>query len=262
MTWCGRASAVLLAVALQFSASRTAANEVTTEYDVRYGPLTILSLRATTESADGRYRATTEARTVGMVGMVFPWHASATTEGRFEAGGFRPRAHRSSGEYRGQRRSVEIDYGVGAAVVAVIEPPAADDYRDAVPIGLQQETVDPLTATLSAIASQCRGIVHVFDGRRRYDMQLIDLGDADVPRSRDMVYTGRARRCRSEMRPIAGFWSTEPRHDERPSRLDSWVASPRPGLPPVPVYLELSNQRGTLSIHLTGVSATPSASIR
>jgi hypothetical protein len=154
---------------------------------------------------------------------------------------------------------VVIDYGVGGAVVAAVEPPAEDDYREAVPIALQQETVDPLTATLNALASQCRGTVRVFDGRRRYDMELTDLGDADVPRSRGAAYAGPARHCRSEMRPIAGFWHAEPRHDERPARLDSWVASPRPGLPPIPVYLELSNPRGTLSIHLT---AAPSGSIR
>jgi len=243
--------------AVLVASSAGAQSAMTTEYDVRYGPLTVLSLRATTESAEGRYRTTTDAHTVGVVAMMFPWHASATTEGRIEANGFRPVAHRSSGEYRGQRRSVVIDYGVGGAVVAAVEPPADDDYREAVPIAAQQETVDPLTATLSTLASQCRGTVRVFDGRRRYDMDLTDLGEADVPRSRGAAYAGSARHCRTEMRPIAGFWRTGPQHDERPSRLDSWIASPRPGLPPVPVYIELSSQRGTLSIVLTTVTAAP-----
>lgn len=263
MTWRSRTRGALWAVTAVLAASSAGAQSaMTTEYDVRYGPLTVLSLRATTESAAGRYRTTTEAHTVGVVAMIFPWHASATTEGRLEASGLRPLAHRSSGEYRGQRRSVVIDYGVGGAVVAAVEPPAEDDYREAVPIALQQETVDPLTATLNALASQCRGTVRVFDGRRRYDMELTDLGDADVPRSRGAAYAGPARHCRSEMRPIGGFWRTGPQHDERPSQLDSWIASPRPDLPAVPVYLELSSQRGTLSIHLTGVTGTPSDSVR
>ena len=263
MNWRRPAYGALLAAAVALTASSAGAESaMTTEYDVRYGPLTVLSLRATTESADSRYRTTTEAQTVGMVAMIFPWHASATTEGQLEASGFRPLTHRSSGEYRGQRRSVVIEYGVGGAVVAAVEPPAADDYREAVPVALQQETVDPLTATLSALASQCRGTIPVFDGRRRYDMALTDLGEADVPRSRGAAYAGPARHCRSEMRPIAGFWQAEPRQDERPARLDSWVASPRPDLPPIPVYLELSNHRGTLSILLTGVGGAPAGSTR
>jgi hypothetical protein len=227
--------------------------QVTADYDVRYGPLTILSVRATTESQAGRYRTTTEARTVGGVALLFPWQAAATSEGLIDAGALRPLMHRSDGIYRGQRRSVTIEYDRSGAVVAAIEPPALDDYRDPVPVALQQETVDPLTATLSALASRCQGRVRVFDGRRRYDIELADLGDVDVERSLDTLYSGPARCCRSEMHPIAGFWNTEPRHDERPARLDSWVATPRPGLAPLPVYLELSSPRGTLTIHLTAV---------
>ena len=258
MTWRSRTHGVVWVVTTVLAASSVGAQSaMTTEYDVRYGPLTVLSLRATTESADGHYRTTTAARTVGVVAMLFPWQASATTEGRLEASGFRPLTHRSSGEYRGQRRSVVIDYGIGGAVVAAAEPPAENDYREPVPIALQQETVDPLTATLTALASQCRGTVRVFDGRRRYDMELTDLGQADVPPSRGAVYAGTGRHCRTEMRTIAGFWRAEPRHDERPARLESWIASPRPDLPPIPVYLELSSHRGTLSIHLTAATAAP-----
>ena len=199
----------------------------------------MVALRATTETGDGRYRTTTAAKTVGIAGVIFPWHASATTEGRIGAGGFQPIAHRSSGEYRGQGRSVVMDYDGAGAVVAAIEPLAADDYRDAVPVTLQQDTVDPLTATLIALASHCHGTVRVFDGRRRYDIQLADEGEGEVPGSRGAVYAGPARRCRSQIRPIAGFWRTGPQHDERPSHLDAWVASPRAALPPIPVYLEL-----------------------
>jgi hypothetical protein len=250
----------LLTIAVMSSASTPARGEIVAEYAVRYGPLTILSLRATTQSADGHYRTTTEARTVGLAGIAFPWHASATTEGQLLASGMQPLTHRSSGEYRGQHRSVVIDYSTVGGIVAAIQPAADDDYRDVVPVALQQETVDPLTATLSALASHCHGTVRVFDGRRRYDMQLADLGEVEVPRSLDTIYTGPARRCRSEMQPIAGFWRTGPQHDERPARLDSWVAAPRPDVPVLPVYLELSSQRGTLSIHLIGVTTGPSGS--
>jgi hypothetical protein len=120
---------------------------------------------------------------------------------------------------------------------------------------LQQRTVDPLTATLSALTLHCRGTVPVFDGRRRYDIRLTDLGDTDVPPSGSPLYSGRARRCRSEIIPLAGFWRVEPNQDERPTRLDYWIAAPKAGLPPVPVYLELSAPRGTLSIHLTALAA-------
>jgi hypothetical protein len=233
----------------------TAGVAVTTEYDVRYGPVTILSLRATTELADRRYRADAEMRTTGLAALLFPWQASATSEGQREADNLRPMAHRSSGEFRGQRRTVQISYGAGGSVVTAVQPPADADDRDPVPESLQQHTVDPLTATLSAIASPCNGSVRVFDGRRRYDILFTDLGDTVVPRSRRSAYSGRARHCQGTIKPLAGFWRSEPQHDERPTQLEYWIASPDPDLPPIPVYIELSAPRGTLSIHLTEFAA-------
>ena len=52
---------------------------------------------------------------------------------------------------------------------------------------------------------------------------------------------------------LAGFWRVESHHDERPSRIDFWVAAPRPDLPLVPVYVELSSPLGTLSIPLAAI---------
>jgi hypothetical protein len=255
------AVAVISAVVLAGVAQSAAAEAVRTEYDVRYGLLTVMELRATTELGAGHYRTTAEMETVGVVALLFPWHATAITDGRRDEIGLHPLWHRTRGEYRDQKRSVSLDYVTGGTVLSVIDPPPDGDYRDAVPVALQQETVDPLTATLSALAAHCRGSVRVFDGRRRYDLQLVDLGDAEVPRSRRMAYTGRARRCRGDVKPLAGFWRSEPRHDERPGHIEYWIAAPGPDLPLVPVYLELSNHRGTLTVHLTSAAAVPAALI-
>jgi hypothetical protein len=124
---------------------------------------------------------------------------------------------------------------------------------------LQQSTIDPMTATLQALFSECRGSLPVFDGRRRYDLMFTDVGLADVPRARGAMYSGPARRCRADIKPLAGFWRPDSLHDERPSRMEYWIASPRPELPPVPVYLELSSPRGILKIHLTGLKALGAA---
>jgi hypothetical protein len=167
----------------------------------------------------------------------------------------RPQRYQTSGEYRGKQRLAQLDYDGGGGVRTHIDPPAELDDRDPVPPALQQDTVDPLTAGLRAVLSGCRGQLRVFDGRRRYDLTLTDLGDADTPPSRHTVYSGRARHCRATIQPLAGFWRSEPRHDERPTHVDAWIAAPRSGVLPVPVYLELAAPRGTLAIHLA--AATP-----
>jgi hypothetical protein len=220
------------------------------EYAVRYGPLQVLEMQTTTRFEGDRYHASTDVRTVGIVAALFPWRASSDSRGLRSGGDMRPQRYHTSGEYRGRQRLAQLDYDSAGGVRAHIDPPAAADDRDAVPDALQRDTIDPLTAGLSAVLSGCRGALRVFDGRRRYDLTLTDLGDADTPASRHTLYSGRARHCRATIQPLAGFWRSEPRHDERPTQVDAWIAAPRPGVLPVPVYLELSAPRGTLAIHL------------
>jgi hypothetical protein len=232
------------------------AEGVALDYEVRYGPLTILEMRTTATLDDAGYETSSEVRTVGVVGMLFPWTAGATTRGARAAAVFRPRSHRSHGEYRGTQRRVEIDYD-DAAVQARVEPPAETDARETVPAAAQQDTIDPLTASLAAIESGCGGTLRIFDGRRRYDLALEDQGEAALPDGHGGIYSGAARHCRGRILPYAGFWRATAREDERPAQLDVWIAPPRPGLRPVPVHMQLSAPRGTLGFHLTDARRVP-----
>lgn len=245
----------LVVVALLLLAGRgLAAEGVTLDYDVRYGPLSILAIRTSAWIAGERYQTESRMQTEGVIGYLFPWHADGRSQGIVDGDAWRPERHRLTGAYRSEKRSVAIDYA-GGTVRAAVEPPPADDYRTQVPVALQQNTIDPLTASLAAVGTGCRGTLPVFDGRRRYDMVLRDLGPADLKRSRHGVYAGPTRRCRADVRPVAGFWERkagddDPENDEEPTHLDFWIARPRPDVRPVPVYLELIGARGTLSIWL------------
>jgi len=222
------------------------------DYQVRFGPLQIMSMRVTVQFEEDRYQASSDGRTVGLIGVLFPWTAASSSSGVRAGGQMRPLRFRSAGEYRGQRRSAELDYDASGAVHAETDPPPEADDRDPVPAALQQSTVDPLTAGINALLSGCQGTLGVFDGRRRYDLSLSDLGDSDTPSSRHALYSGRARHCRAAIQPRAGFWRSQP-GDERPSQIDCWIASPRPGMPPIPVYLELTAPRGTMSVYLAAI---------
>jgi hypothetical protein len=245
----------LVVVALVLLAGRgLAAEGVTLDYDVRYGPFTILAIRTTAWIAGERYQTVSRMQTEGVIGYLFPWHADARSDGVVAGDAWKPERHRLTGAYRAEKRSVSIDYD-GGIVRARVEPPPEDDYRSQVPPELQQDTIDPLTASLAAVGADCRGTLRVFDGRRRYDMVLSDLGSAELKRSRHGLYAGPTRRCRAEVRPVAGFWNRkpgddDPENDEEPAHLDFWIAPPRPDVRPVPVYLELAGARGTLSIWL------------
>ena len=228
---------------------------VTLRYDVRYGPLRLLSVRVATAVEGAGYRSRSVMQTEGIVATIYPWLSRAEVEGARDGTHLRPRRHRSVGRYRNEERLVEIDYDAGDRVRSRVEPAPEADGRAAVPEALQQATVDPLTASLHAAAADCQGTIPVFDGRRRYDLLLRTLAPADLPAARRRVYAGPTRRCRAQVEAHAGFWQSEPRDSEEPTYLDYWLATPRDGLPVVPVYLELSGARGTLRIDLVGIES-------
>ncbi len=239
---------VLCAAAL--AAPRARAGAVALDYEVRYGPFEVLAVSAITRLDDGRYETSSRLRTVGVIGFLFPWEASASTNGVRLSDRLRPLHHRSEGVYRSARRTVALDYDSSGGVAAAIDPPPETDYRDPVPPALVLDTIDPLTASLAAVELGCRGTLRIFDGRRRYDMALEERGMAPVPSDRT-PYQGAARHCRATIAPLAGFWRPTANADERPTHLDFWVAAPRPDLLAVPVYLELTAPRGSLAVHLT-----------
>jgi hypothetical protein len=255
----GLLAIVLAAVVIAPAAAAAGAPGAVLDYEVRYGPLQVLALRTTARFDGDRYQATTDVRTVGVVGALFPWRAASDSRGLRDDRAMRPLRFRTAGEYRGTSRLAEIEYQGDAGPRVHILPPAENDDRDPVPAALQQATIDPLTASLAAVSSGCQGTLRVFDGRRRYDLVLNDLGETATPPSRHTRYAGRARHCRALIQPLAGFWRSEPRHDERPTQVDYWIASPRPDLIAVPVYLELSAPRGTLAVHLSAVEALSDA---
>lgn len=235
------------------AARAAAAAPIVLDYDVRFGPLRLMSMRTTADIGPERYSAIAEMRTVGLVATLFPWESRSLSSGVRRERTLTPFEHRTEGLYRGQRRLVDLDYRGEVASVARIEPPPEEDWREAVPTDLRRDTIDPLTATLAALESDCRGTLRVFDGRRRYDLHLSDLGTATLEDSSYRFYAGPTRRCQAVVQALGGFWRDDPRHSEKPTTLDYWIAAPQPDLPQVPVYLELAGARGTLAVHLTGV---------
>lgn len=245
--------ALALLVVLPGAAAGVPPPPVALHYDVRFGPLTILSLETTIAVADTTYRSTTRMRTEGLVRVLFPWSAEAVSDGRRDGPTLTPRRHTSDGVYRGERRHVRIEYAADGGVSSHIEPPPEVDARDRVPPDQQRDTIDPLTASLVAAHRGCAGRLPVFDGRRRYDMRLEDMGPDDVAPARRALYAGPAQRCRATIVAQSGFWRAGPRDSEVPTTLDYWIATPRNDVGAIPVYLELAGARGTLRIHLTAV---------
>jgi hypothetical protein len=255
-------------------AARGATAELDLHYDVYYSLLHLLTIESKTHVEPDVYSLESHMQTVGLLGTLFPWTYRSEVHGRVDGAQLKPDFFSSHSEIRDRVQQVSLRYG--AAGPQVDELTAFDssafgqDYtRDEVPPDLRAGTIDPLTEIISvsqqlARGEGCGGVRSVFDGLRRYDVVYQDMGDTELESSSYDSYAGRARECRSVLKPIAGFWKPKDAQHDKADKADAvtsitaWLMPPQPGFEPVPVRMSVEGERGTLTIHLTKASGTAS----
>jgi hypothetical protein len=253
-----RIAAVVAAIVV-FAAGAAADDEtVRLSYDAYVGPFYVVSAEAELRLDGDRYRVVTRAQSEGLAGVLFSWQSEARSEGRFAGPRLQPRSHEMDGQWSGEARQVRLSYDGGGPIAAQISPPPDLSERDPVPPGLTADTVDPLSATLDVLlgiagGGDCEGEYKVFDGRRRYDMIVRPGASAVLERVHSSVYAGLAQRCEFRLRRIAGFLKKPSKLGRQVTDPVLWVASPMPGVPPVPVRFTADTGFGELRIHLTRV---------
>src|SRR4029453_13839362 len=142
----GRTAPFLVALVLVCRSAGAQGYAVALTYDVRWGPLSVLSMELTSRVGAHQNQAPSGLQTRGLIGKVFPWRSNAESRGRRERGALRPEWHRSDGTYRSERRTAAIDYPDDAPMRVVVTPPPGGQ-AEVGPDELQPATLDPLTAS-------------------------------------------------------------------------------------------------------------------
>lgn len=263
------AAAALAATLMATAGPAGAADGVRLLYRVHVGGIAVLDAAADVSVAPGRYSVSVQAETEGLIGRFAAWRSRSSASGALAGAGPAPDSFRASSLWRGEPRSVRIDYGPGGALTAVADPPADGVERDPVPPDLQQGTLDPLSAVVAAMIGvrqegTCGRSLPVFDGRHRYDLSFAPLGGRRLERSRYSVFAGDALHCRASYRSIAGQWKNRGSGWFRPGGgaaerppVDVYIAPVRDGVPPVPVRVETDSPFGSVVAHLVEVAALP-----
>jgi hypothetical protein len=218
------------------------------EYRVDYGNLRLIEARVTLDFKPDRYEIVGSGIALGPLAWMSDWKGSARTVGRIDGGRLLPELHENSGNWRGEGRHAMLKY-LGLDNIKVLADPPPDPAKvTAVPPEAIPGTVDPLSATLNMLANvartgSCAGTARIFDGRRRYDLEVTDRGTTTLPADRPWDFRGPARECAMKSKPIGGFW----RDEDPPSDEDRviWLAPLDQGLW-IPVRLEFPATIGTV----------------
>jgi hypothetical protein len=205
--------------------------------------------------------------TTGVVSLFRHGHQLTTVVGTWNADRPQPQEYQSVGVWQGEDKITLMDYLHGQPLIRQLIPPQEKE-REPVPLSLQQNSVDSLSALAMLIrrvadTGRCEASVHTFDGNRASEITAHTAGeDVLLPSSRS-IFTGKTLRCDFVGQMLAGFlYEDNTPYDRRPLHGSAWLADMVPGTPPVPVQMQFDTRWfGEATMYLTQFSRVPPTEI-
>jgi len=226
-------------------------------YSVYLGGLYLGSIETEVRQGEGSYKIESAANTNEAFNWVINWFARGETEGFVDLGKFFPRQHQHKSAWNKNVRTVTLDYAKSGEVrvqKTSTRPEPEKKYTSIDPDSLVN-SIDPMTAILTMSnrldrGEGCDAQLPVFDGHRRYDVQLTEKPAKYFKSSRYSVFEGRAVGCKIEIVKKGGFPVDQDHQRNADQELVIWAGSPIDGGHIVPVRMQVETQFGAMELHL------------
>jgi hypothetical protein len=180
----------------------------------------------TSFNANG-YSAVSKLKTAGVVNSFYEAVIDASSAGIVAGQALQPRKYNSNTVNEKQAQKVDLTYN--ASGVELFADPAYNVNRFPVTEEQKRGTLDPLSGIVFALSGvsksdskPCGDTVRVFDGRRRYDIELKYEGQDKL--KSDGGYSGSAIKCTVVYKQIAGFKPNLNKGKSLPP-ITAWFAS-------------------------------------
>jgi hypothetical protein len=179
----------------------------------------------------GEYHTVSTLQTSGVINAFWQSEIQATSSGKLGAKNFQPGLYDSFYTGRaGRKQEVSLSYD-GASAPRLYAEPAYSTTGFEVKPEDTKNTLDPLSAItliFSGLGAQagnpCAVSVPVFDGRRRYDIEVTKLREVDI-RLDSGLYQGKGVQCDLHYRQIAGFRPRVLKNNESFPVIHAWFVS-------------------------------------
>ena len=177
------------------------------------------------------YHAVSNMQTSGVINAFWQSEIQATSSGKLAAKAFAPTLYDSFDTgHAGKRQQVSLSYD-GANPPRLYADPAYATTGFEVKPEDTKNTLDPLSAVtfvFSGLGAQgsnpCAITAPVFDGRRRYDIEMTRIKDVDI-RMDNGLYQGKAVQCDVRYRQLAGFRPRVLKANESFPLIHAWFVS-------------------------------------
>ena len=173
------------------------------------------------------YSAVSRLKTAGVVNSFYESVIDASSVGTVAGNTILPQKYDSN--YNGEKSDQKVSLAYAADGIELFANPPYDVNRFPVTEEQQRGTVDPLSGIVYALAGisvtpqkPCGDTVRVFDGRRRYDVDLRYVGKDNVSSSGG--YSGPTIKCLMQYKQVAGFKPNLTKNNALPA-ITVWFAT-------------------------------------
>jgi hypothetical protein len=216
-----------------------------------------LPVSADGNATDGVYGLSANIVTQGSLATLYPYRMSVASNGRMAAGRALPSQFHSQGQIMSKTESVTLTYRAGGQV-DINAVPLTRQAQQAAANGTANGTIDPASLVLAIIANyaqteSCTGSYKLFDGVRRYDLNVTEVGSGNVQMYKRSYYQGPAVECQAMPQLIQGFGQMAVESKLYPESASIWIGNAVPGMPAVPVRIYTQNALGRMVFDLVGV---------
>lgn len=177
------------------------------------------------------YRVVSHLQTDGVANTFWKATIQATSSGKLSGKGLAPALYDSFTVRRdGQKQQVSLTYG--NSMPKLFAEPAYNTTQWPVKPEEQRNTFDPLSAVMSIVSgslaqgsnSPCNVTAPVFDGRRRYNVEMKKVRDIDIKLDNGL-FAGKGMLCQLRYVQIAGFRPTVLRDRDRYPVINAWFTT-------------------------------------
>jgi hypothetical protein len=173
------------------------------------------------------YSAVSRLKTSGVINSFYAAVIDAGSTGWLRGSHIEPTKYDSN--YEGEKSKQRVALAYSTSGINLFADPAYDVKKYPVSDEQKKDTVDPLSGIVQTVAgvtvsenNPCGDTVQVFDGRRRYDMNMTFVSKEELS-SDSGGYSGPAALCEMEYKQIAGFKPNLNKGKELP-KIQVWFA--------------------------------------
>ena len=246
-----------LALSISFPAL-AASGEFQLEYRVQWGNSFLGRSIANWTIDEQSYRLQGTAISEGALSFFYDFEGKNELSGQIIDGAYLPQQFSSDSTYNddGYVTNVEWADGQTRPSYEVTPEPELDEVHPLDPDTLDN-VLDPFSAMLTALSAfektgSCVGEYRIFDGRRRSNVTLVDLGTTTLEGDRTWSYKGKATICGSASEMLGGHEIKDDKDEDEEADFEKvkiYVAEVAPGMT-MPVRIEIDNFLGDVIVRL------------